>query len=190
MATEREKMLAGELYDCADEDLQKRWHKAKELTRQYNYIVPTTETQKRTEILNELVGAIGEGCAIAPPFYVDYGENIYLGRNVEINMDCCFLDCAPITIGDYTGIAPGVHIYTVFHPTNPAERLAPDSTFWRSQTAPVNIGRNVWIGGRSIILPGVTIGDNSTIGAASVVVNDIPPNCVAVGNPAKVIKYL
>ena len=103
-------------------------------------------------------------------------------------MNCVFLDCNRITIGDNCGIGPGVHIYAVTHPVNPTERLSPDSQFWRSLTAPVTIGNNVWIGGSSVVLPGVTIGDNVTIGAGSVVTKDIPSNSLAVGNPCRVIR--
>ena len=121
---------------------------------------------------------------------MDYGENIHLGSFVEINMNCVFLDCNRITIGDHTGIGPGVHIYAVFHPVNPSERLPEGRKIWVSQTAPVTIGSNVWIGGGAIILPGVTIGDNTTIGAGSVVTHSIPANCLAVGNPCRVIRKL
>lgn len=187
--TEREKMLAGELYDCGDEQLLKRWHYAKKLQLQYNS-ADTTEVITLNRILDELLGSRGENVWITPPFYVDYGENIHIGKNVEINMNCVFLDCNLITIGDFSGIGPGVHIYTVFHPTNPDERIDKNSSFWKSQTAPVKIGKNVWIGGGRIILPGVTIGDGATVGAGSVVTKSIPSNCVAVGNPCKVIKKL
>lgn len=182
-------MLTGEPYDCADKELITRWHKAKQLQKAYAN-TPSDNAQKLSEILDELLGSRGENVWISAPFFVDYGENIHLGRNVEINMNCVFLDCNKITIGDYSGIGPGVHIYTVFHDTNPTSRLPHDSNFWRSQTAPVNIGRNVWIGGGSIILPGISIGDETTIGAGSVVTHDIPARCVAVGNPCRIIKYL
>lgn len=185
MKTEKEKMLSGEIYDCGDTELITRWHKAKELQRKYN----NADTLNQTEInhlLDELLGSRGENCWVSAPFFVDYGENIHLGKCIEINMNCVFLDCNRITIGDYCGIGPGVHIYTVFHPVHPAERLPDKSTFWRSQTAPVTIGNNVWIGGGSIILPGVTIGDHTTIGAGSVVTKSIPANCIAVGNPCRV----
>lgn len=189
MKTEKEKMLAGEIYDCGDPELQQRWHKAKALQTAYNH-TPWGEEEKRSAILDQLLGKRGSHCTISAPFYVDYGENIRLGKNVEINMNCVFLDCNLITIGDYTGIGPGVHIYAVTHPTNPAERLPENSSFWKSYTAPVTIGRNVWIGGGSIILPGVTIGDGASIGAGSVVTKDIPANVLAVGNPCRVIKEL
>lgn len=189
MKSEKDKMLAGEYYDCGDEDLLRRWHEAKRLQAEYN-AAASDDMRRRAELLDRLIGSHGENVWIAAPFYVDYGENIRLGRNVEINMNCVFLDCNTISIGDCSGIGPGVHIYTVFHPTDPAERLSGGSNFWRSRTAPVTIGRNVWIGGGSIILPGVSIGDETTIGAGSVVTHDIPPRCVAAGNPYRIIKYL
>lgn len=189
MKTEKQKMLSGEIYDCADAELITCWHKAKSLQLEYNN-APSEETEIKEKILNELLGSHGDNVWITAPFYVDYGENIYLGKNVEINLNCVFLDCNRIEIGDYSGIGPGVHIYTVFHPTKPEDRLPENSTFWKSQTAPVIIGRNVWIGGGSIILPGVTIGDGTTIGAGSVVTKSIPSRCVAVGNPCRVIRVL
>ncbi|MDD2952956.1 MAG: sugar O-acetyltransferase [Parabacteroides sp.] len=189
MRTEKEKMLAGEAYDCADAELQARWHKAKRLQQAYN-VTLSDDKEQISGLLDELIGSRGEDAWISAPFFVDYGENIHIGRNVEINMNCVFLDCNTITIGDYSGIGPGVHIYTVFHSTDPQERLPERSTFWKSLTAPVSIGRNVWIGGGSIILPGVTIGDEATIGAGSVVTKDIPARCIAVGNPCRVIKRI
>ncbi|MBP3517003.1 MAG: sugar O-acetyltransferase [Parabacteroides sp.] len=189
MRTEKEKMLAGELYDCRDTELINRWHLAKQLQKEYNN-TPSDDTEKLSVLLDKLIGSRGENVWISAPIFVDYGENIHIGRNVEINMNCVFLDCNTITIGDYSGIGPGVHIYTVFHPTIPQERLGKNSCFWKSLTAPVNIGKNVWIGGGSIILPGVSIGDGTTIGAGSVVTRDIPPHSIAVGNPCRVIKEI
>lgn len=187
--TEKEKMLAGEIYDCADKELFALWQRAKQLQLQYNN-TPSTDQDQISSLLDELLGSRGEHVWISAPFFVDYGENIHIGSNVEINMNCVFLDCNRITIGDFSGIGPGVHIYTVFHPVKPSERLSPDSTFWRSQTSPVVIGKNVWIGGGTIILPGVTIGDNTTIGAGSVVTRSIPPNVLAFGNPCRVIRNI
>ena len=189
MKTEKEKMLAGEVYDCADNELLTRWHKAKQLQQEYNNTL-TTDAGKISDLLDELIGSRGDNVWISAPFFVDYGENIYIGKNVEINMNCVFLDCNKIVIGDNSGIGPGVHIYTVFHPKNPAERLSGKSTLWKSQSSSVLIGKNVWIGGGSIILPGVIIGDGSTRGAGSVVTRSIPANCIAIGNPCKVIKEL
>lgn len=189
MATEKEKMLAGELYDCGDAELLERWYKAKELQTEYNNTSPR-QKEKLAALLDQLLGQRGEDVWIAAPFFVDYGENIFLGNRVEINMNCTFLDCNRITIGDYSGIGPGVHIYTVYHPTIPDERLSTGRSFWKSQAQPVTIGKNVWIGGGSIILPGVTIGDGTTIGAGSVVTRPIPGHCIAVGNPCRVIKRI
>jgi len=187
--TEKEKMLSGEIYDCADDELINRWHKAKQLQQNYNNIL-STDQKKIETILKELLGSKGENVWITAPFLVDYGENIHIGNNVEINMNCVFLDCNKIKIGNNCGIGPGVHIYTVFHPLKSSERLSRDSNFWKSQTLPVTIGDNVWIGGGAIIMPGVVIGDNTTIGAGSVVTNNIPDNVLAYGNPCRVIKSI
>lgn len=193
MKTEKEKMLAGEIYDCGDNELLTRWHEAKRLQLEYNN-ADSSDREKINDILNNLIGSRGKNVWISAPVFVDYGENIHIGDHVEINMNCVFLDCNRITIGSNSGIGPGVHIYAVYHPVNPSERLSHsdngDLSFWKSLTAPVTIGNNVWIGGGSIILPGVTIGDNTTIGAGSVVSKSIPANCLAVGNPCKVIREL
>lgn len=193
MKTEKEKMLAGELYNAGNKELITRWHRAKQLMKMYEQ-TDSADRETLNKILDELVGSRGENVWITAPIYVDYGENIHLGNNIEINMNCVFLDCNKITIGDNSGIGPNVQIYAVTHPVNPAERLSQsegdDFPFWQTYSAPVTIGSNVWIGGGSIILPGVSIGDNTTIGAGSVVSKSIPANCLAVGNPCKVIKQL
>lgn len=189
MKTEKEKMLAGEPYDCGDNELITRWHLAKRLQSEYN-ATDSREREKIVALQDQLLGSHGENVWITAPFFVDYGENIHIGSNVEINMNCVFLDCSKITIGDSCGIGPGVHIYAVTHPVKPSERLNNSTHFWSSFTAPVTLGTNVWIGGGSIILPGVTIGDNTTIGAGSVVTTSIPANCLAVGNPCRVIRKL
>lgn len=189
MKTEKEKMLAGEIYDCSAPELWERWHLAKRLQWEYNN-TPSDDAGRLSRLLDRLLGSRGEHVWISAPFLVDYGENIHLGHHVEINMDCVFLDCNRITIGDYTGIGPGVHIYTVFHPTDPGERRSANGPFWNSAALPVTIGNNVWIGGRSVILPGVTIGDGTTIGAGSVVTRSIPAHVVAAGNPCRVIRHL
>ncbi len=192
MKTEKEKMLAGEYYDAGDKELIDRWHFAKKLAKEY-YLADTTDRELLNRILDQLLGAKGKNVWISAPFFVDYGENVYIGDNCEINMNCTFLDCNKITLGDNCGIGPNVQIYAVTHPVVPQERLTNDTSrelsTWRTYTAPVTLGNNVWIGGGSVILPGVTIGDNTTIGAGSVVTKSIPANCLAVGNPCKVIKY-
>lgn len=190
--TEREKMLAGQLYDCGDAELLTQWHKAKNLAREYNQL-DSTDAAAKDRILAELLGGRGANLWITAPFYVDYGNNIYFGNNCEVNMNCTFLDDSRIVIGDNALIAPNVQIYTAFHPTNAADRFGPQKedgsfAFCKTQTAPVIIGNNVWIGGGAILLPGVHIGNNVVIGAGSVVTRDIPDNTVACGNPCRVVR--
>lgn len=190
--TEREKMLSGELYDCGDQELLSQWHLAKNLIREYNNTV-SEDLDKKNKILKQLLGKVEEKVWITPPFYVDYGNNIYIGSNTEINMNCTFLDDNKIIIGKNGLIAPNVQIYTAFHPTNAIERFGLKNRdgsfeFCKTQTKPVIIGDNVWIGGGVIILPGVTIGNNVVIGAGSVVTKDIPDNKIAYGNPCRVVR--
>ncbi len=190
--TEREKMLAGQLYDCGDAELLARWHKAKDLVRDYNH-VDSANTEEKERILNELLGGKGRNLWITAPFFVDYGNNIYFGNNCEVNMNCIFLDDNIIRIGDNALIAPNVQIYTAFHPVNALERFGVPKAdgsfaFCKTRTAPVTIGNSVWIGGGVIIMPGVTIGDNVVIGAGSVVTKDIPDNTIAYGNPCRAVR--
>ena len=190
--SEREKMLAGQLYDCGDEELLTQWHRAKNLMRDYN-LTDSADLKEKERILNELLGGRGRNLWITAPFYVDYGNNIYFGNNCEVNMNCTFLDDNVIRIGDNALIAPNVQIYTAFHPTNAIERFGEPKedgsfAFCKTRTAPVTIGNDVWIGGGAILMPGVTIGDNVVIGAGSVVTRDIPSNTVAGGNPCRVMR--
>lgn len=158
--TEKEKMLAGELYDCGDAELLALWHRAKDLARDYN-LTNSSDTKRKSELLNELLGKVGNQLWITPSFHVDYGCNIYFGNNCEVNMNCTFLDDNKIIIGDNVLIAPNVQIYTAYHPTHYLDRftISENETFnfCKTQTAPVIIGKNVWIGGGTIILPGVTM---------------------------------
>lgn len=190
--TEREKMLAGDLYDCGDPELLEQWHKVKDLMRDYNH-TDSANLQEKERILNELLGGRGTNLWITAPFYVDYGNNIYFGNNCEVNMNCTFLDDNEIRIGNNALIAPNVQIYTAFHPTNAADRFGESKEdgsfeFCKTQTAPVVIGDNVWIGGGAILMPGVTIGDNVVIGAGSVVTKDIPSDSIAYGAPCCVVR--
>lgn len=190
--TEREKMLAGQIYDCGDPELLEQWHKAKDLIRIYNNS-NSVDIKRKEEILNELLGGRGKNLWITAPFFVDYGNNIYFGNNCEVNMNCTFLDDNIIRIGDNALIAPNVQIYTAFHPTNALDRFGEPREdgsfeFCKTQTAPVTIGNNVWIGGGAIIMPGITIGDNVVIGAESIVTKDIPDNTIAYGNPCRVVR--
>ena len=187
--TEREKMLAGELYDCSDPELLAQWHRAKDLVRAYNQTA-SEALEEKDRILTALLGKRGANLWITPPFFVDYGVNIFFG---EVNMNCTFLDDNRIVIGDNALIAPNVQIYTAFHPTRAADRFGEarqdgSFAFCKTQTAPVVIGDNVWIGGGAIILPGVTIGNNVVIGAGSVVTKDIPSDKVAIGSPCRLVR--
>ena len=168
---------------------------ARDLLAAYNGLAYDQKAQKN-EILHKMLGDIGSNVSVATPFICDYGCNIHIGNNVSINMNCTFVDCNKIIIGNNVLIASNVQIYTATHPVELAERLTPDWTpesgeyFCRTYALPVSIGNGCWIGGGVIILPGVSIGDGSVIGAGSVVTRDIPSNCVAVGNPCRVIRNI
>ncbi|WP_374822105.1 sugar O-acetyltransferase [Aerosakkonema sp. BLCC-F183] len=182
--TEKEKMLAGELYLAADAELVADRKRARRLSRVYNNTTEE-ETEKRTQILTELFAKVGANVEIEPPFYCDYGSNTYVGDKFYMNFGCVILDCNKVEIGDSVLCGPYVQIYTASHPISPEIRLC-----GKELAASVKIGNNVWLGGNVIICPGVTIGDNTTIGAGSVVVKDIPANVVAVGNPCQIIRNL
>ncbi|MDE8563743.1 maltose O-acetyltransferase [Anoxybacillus rupiensis] len=184
MKTEKEKMLSGELYMAADPELMAERERARRLTRLFNQTLET-EHQKRTSLLKELFGSTGKNLFIEPPFRCDYGYNIHVGENFFANFDCVFLDVCEIKIGDNCLIAPGVHIYTATHPLDPLERNS-----GTEYGKPVSIGHNVWIGGRAVINPGVTIGNNVVIASGAVVTKDIPDNVVVGGNPARIIKTI
>ena len=169
--TELEKKQKGQIYDTRDPELRKQQNRAKNLMRTYNSL-PAEDIEKRNRVLFELLGKFGKNARVNQPLYVDYGYNIYLADNSFINMHCTLLDTAPIIIGENTMIGPDVKIYTAVHALDGAERfwLEPDgTTAVKTWTEPVKIGRFTWIGGASIILPGVTIGENVVIGAGSVV---------------------
>ncbi len=183
--TEKEKMLAGEVYSAVDQQLLEELAQARELIHDYNLLRPS-ENQRKLELLRRLLGSIGDDdIIINQPFRCDYGRQISVGRRFFANFNFTVLDEARVTIGDDCFVGPNVSIYTACHSTDPVERNS------RQEWArPVTIGHNVWIGGSVTILPGVTIGDNVTIGAGSVVTHDIPACSVAVGNPCKVVKTI
>lgn len=183
--TEKEKMLAGEIYSAVDKVLLDELAAAREMIHDYNQLRPSDKA-KKLQLLKSLLGHIGDDeVIINQPFYCDYGKQISVGKRFFANFHFTVLDEAPVTIGDDCFIGPDVSIYTACHSTDPVERNSR-----REWALPVSIGHNVWIGGHATILPGVTIGDNVTIGAGSVVVSDIPSNSIAVGNPCKVVKRL
>jgi maltose O-acetyltransferase len=178
--TEKDKMLAGELYDASASEIQADLAATHRWLARYNAALDM-EPSDRRELLVERFAAVGEGAMIRPPFHCDYGFNISLGAGVFLNFNCVILDVVEVTIGDRTQIGPGVQILTADHPRDAAVR-ASGLEFGR----PVSIGRNVWIGGGAIILPGVSIGDAALIGAGSVVTRDVPAEATAFGNPARV----
>ncbi len=182
--TEREKMLAGELYLASDPELVAGRNNARRLTRRYN---ATTEEgmAEREALLREMFGVVGESVYVEPPFLCDYGANIFAGDRLYINFGCVILDCAAIHFGSDVKLGPSVQIYAAYHPLDAALR-----TSGPELAAPIRIGNRVWIGGGAILCPGLTIGDDSVIGAGSVVTRDIPPGVVAVGNPCRVLREL
>lgn len=179
---EKTKMLKGELYNPEDTELKNDRIKAKTLCMQYNSLLPD-EKEKKQEILKKLLGNIGNNPMIEPNFFCDYGYNIEFDGFVYINHNSVFLDCAKIKIGENTLIGPNCGFYTAAHPTDAKERLK-----GLEYAKPITIGKEVWIGGNTTIMPGVSIGDRAVIGAGSVVTKNIPPNVVAVGNPCNPIK--
>ncbi|BBW44648.1 TPA: maltose O-acetyltransferase [Enterobacter asburiae] len=183
MSLEKQKMIAGEHYRPGDETLRADRLRARHLVYRYNHTAPDEKTE-RQNILAELL-AQSAGAYIEPSFRCDYGYNIYLGKNFYANFDCVMLDVCPVHIGDNCMLAPGVHIYTATHPLDAEERNS-GVEFGK----PVNISNNVWIGGRAVINPGVTIGDNVVVASGAVVTKDVPANVVVGGNPAKIIKTL
>lgn len=195
MKNELEKCLAGEWYDCHNPLFLEYKQKARTLLREYNALEYEQKERKR-ELLKELFARIGENVSVGSPFICDYGCHITLGNNVSINMNCTFVDCNRITIGNNVLIASNVQMYTATHPVELADRLTPDwneesgEYFCRTYALPITIGDGCWIGGGAVLLPGVTIGSGTVIGAGSVVTKDIPDNCVAVGNPCRVIRSI
>ncbi len=177
--SEKEKMLAGELYRAVGSEIAADQRRCHMLLHAYN-ATPPDAADERAALLRDLLGGIGEKTVIRPPFHCDYGSNIRLGRGVFANFGCVFLDVVAIEIGDLCQIGSGVQILTADHPRDPALRRQ-----GYESGVPVRIGENVWIGSGAIILPGLTIGDDAIIGAGSVVTRDVPPGTTVVGNPAR-----
>jgi len=186
MTEQRDKcnMLAGELYRASSAELTMERRRAQMMLARYNAITDG-EPDLLLSLLRDLMGSVGDGTVIMPQFTCDYGYNIRLGLNVFINYHCIFLDCAPIDIGNDVQVGPAVQLYTAQHPLEAEVRRS-----GLESARPIRIGNDVWIGGGAVILPGVTIGDRSVVGAGSVVVHSVPADCVAVGNPARVVRTL
>lgn len=179
MASEKEKMLAGELYRPGDPEIQADLAATKDWLVRYNAALGQSAEARRA-LLRERFSAVGDGVVVRPPFHCDYGFNIRLGADVFLNYNCVILDVCAVSIGDGTQVGPAVQIYAADHPRD-AETRRSGLEFGR----PVVIGRNVWIGGGAIILPGINIGDEAVIGAGSVVTRDVPAGATAMGNPAR-----
>jgi maltose O-acetyltransferase len=182
--SEKQKMLAGELYNSTGPELTGERRAAQRLLALYN-ATDADDQAGRLKLLRQLFGAVGDNPDILPRFHCDYGYNIRVGRNCFINYNCVFLDCAAIEIGDDMQMAPAVQLYTAYHPLDRAQRAAGGEA-----AKPIRIGSGVWIGGGAIVLPGVTIGDGCVIGAGSVVTGDLPANALAIGNPARIVRWL
>ena len=177
--TQKERMLKGDLYSAADAEIQADQAAARAWMERYNGAVDLTPAQ-RHRLLAERLRAVGKDVSIRPPFFCDYGYNISVGDGVFLNFNCVILDVVDVSIGDQTQIGPGVQILTADHPRDSNVR-AQGLEFGR----PIHIGRNVWIGGGALLMPGVTVGDNAVIGAGSVVTRDVPPGATVMGNPAR-----
>ena len=181
---QKERMLANLPYKAWLDGLDKERLEAKKKLHKFNNIAPENQ-QEKTKLLKELLGKTGENINIEPPFHCDYGYNIEVGENFFANYNFIVLDVGKVRIGDNAQIAPNVSIYTAGHPVHPESR----NTGYE-YGIDITIGNNVWIGGNTCILPGVTIGDNAVIGAGSVVTKDIPPDVIAFGTPCKVIRKI
>jgi maltose O-acetyltransferase len=182
MGPEKDKMLAGELYRASDPQLVAERRRCRTLLQAFN---AEPDEEERLALLRELLGRIGSGSFIQPPFACDYGSNVSIGDDVFINFNAVILDCAPVSIGDGTQIGPGVQLLAADHPRDPQTRRD-----FLELARPISIGSNVWFGAAAMVLPGVSVGDDSIIGAGSVVTRDIPGGVLAVGNPCRVVREL
>jgi len=182
--TNRERMLAGDLYIADDPENARLAQRAVQLADAYHRAMVADDAGARS-LLAELLGTLGDDAFVKPPLFVDYGENIHIGPRTFVNYNLTALDVATITIGADCQLGPGVQLLTPTHPVEPQPRKD------RLEAArPIVIGDNVWLGGGVIVCPGVTIGDNTVVGAGAVVTRDLPANVVAVGNPARVVREI
>lgn len=179
MPSEKQKMLAGELYTADDAELIADNRRIGAWMDRYN-ATQTLSSEARLVLLREAFASVGDGTVIRPPFFCDYGYNIRMGAGVFLNFNCIILDVVAVTIGDQTQIGPGVQILTADHPCDAAMPRAGIEC-----GRPIRIGANVWIGGGAIVLPGVTIGDDAIVGAGAVVTRDVSHGVTVVGNPAR-----
>lgn len=178
-----EQMTAGYAYK-PDAECASTHYRVVDLVEEYTRLYRARDA-RRSEVLARIVGSLGERSMIRPSVDFDYGVNTHIGAGCFFNFGCAFLDVAPITFGDGVLVGPKVQFLTPTHPLNPVDR----AELWEGGL-PITVGDNVWIGGGAILCPGVTVGENAVIGAGAVVTKDVPANAVAVGNPARVIKYM
>ncbi|MFC3746955.1 sugar O-acetyltransferase [Paenibacillus sp. GCM10012306] len=184
MRTEKQKMLAGELYLASDSELERERTHARRMTRLYNQSTEA-DVEWRVQLLKELLGTTGKNVYMEPNIRFDYGYNIHVGENFFTNFDCTILDVCEVRIGDNCMFGPGVHVYTATHPIDPYERIKGPEL-----GQPVTIGNNVWVGGGAIINPGVSIGNNVVIASGAVVTKSVPDQVIVGGNPAKIIRTI
>ena len=189
--TEFEKMLAGENYNSRDPELLKIYHRSKALLKEYQ-LLDAEDFDSKKKLLKKILGKIGPHVWVEAPFYIDYGVNIEIGDHSFIHTQAVFLDSIKISIGKNALIGPGVHFYTAGHPLQSEERILEKDghVSYLTHSQPIHVGDNVWIGGNSCIMPGVQIGNGVTIGAGSVVTQNIPDKVLAFGNPCKIIRKL
>ena len=188
-------MLAGEAYDSRDPELLALAQRARALVAAFT-ATPSTDAAARYRTLVELLGHAGAGVWIEPPFFCDYGAHISIGEGSFVNVNCVFLDSAPIHLGNHVLVGPGVQLLTVSHPLRADERVVaphdrrPEQAPYRTHARPIVVGDRVWLGAGALVMPGVTIGANTVIGAGSLVTSNIPPDCLAFGQPCRVQRSL
>jgi maltose O-acetyltransferase len=182
--TQRERMHAGDLYDAVDPELSAERLRAAGLLQRFNQSDPS-DPAHRLELLRELLGSLGDGVQIVPPLHCDYGYQVHIGAASFVNCGAVFLDVATITLGEHVQVGPNVQFLTPTHPLEPSQRRT-----GLEAGEPITVANNVWLGGGAIILPGISIGENTVVGAGAVVTKSLPASVVAVGNPARVIRTL
>lgn len=187
-------MLRGEAYNSRDPELLALAHRARALLTKFA-ATPSADGVGRAEVLTALLGGVGPGVWIEPPFFCDYGAHVYLGADTFVNVNCVFLDSAEIRVGANVLVGRGVQLLTVTHPLRARDRVAPPNPDgqgapYRTSARPITIGDRVWLGAGTIVLPGVTIGADATVGAGSLVTEDVPPNTLAFGRPCRVQREL
>lgn len=182
--TEKEKMIAGLMYNAMDPELSGDRERASLLFQKINKL-DNRHTEERNALIRSLLSRAGDGLWIEPPFFCDYGFNIITGKKVFINYNCCILDVSTVHIGDHVMLGPNVQLYTATHPVEMEARLS-----GLEYAKPIRIGRGAWIGGSAVICPGVSIGEGAVIGAGAVVTKDVPAHVLVGGNPARIIKHI